>query len=381
MPNISKKTLIIGGIVIMCLVIAVIVLAVNVSKKKTESTESSKERDNRLINDALKRSGIQTKNEPFQNNTDIVFDSYDKIKNNFDLFMNTYYPLMNINEMNDMLKTKYGVPKTMQELIMENLDAPNMDGYIQGITMLSVLISWLSLDDYLTKGISADIICAYLALIVVKNIDNRMNEKIVYLNDFDKSDDFYIYILPQSYDVSKLSTNNDIPIIDIFNDNNDSAIYYSGNDLIKPYKIGFISIIKYRIKENIQLEKLGNNETTVPSYDNISSIPVSEDEINKYVKILGNNRMQMLKFYKLMYIAGFIVLYNKKELPASSQIKLDMKEALKSSNFSEEFLKSITIPTDDYIDNNKFNDFGVLENSNVESITNTFLFSPIKSSY
>lgn len=365
----------------MCLVIAVIVLAVNVSKKKTESTESSKERDNRLINDALKRSGIQTKNEPFQNNTDIVFDSYDKIKNNFDLFMNTYYPLMNINEMNDMLKTKYGVPKTMQELIMENLDAPNMDGYIQGITMLSVLISWLSLDDYLTKGISADIICAYLALIVVKNIDNRMNEKIVYLNDFDKSDDFYIYILPQSYDVSKLSTNNDIPIIDIFNDNNDSAIYYSGNDLIKPYKIGFISIIKYRIKENIQLEKLGNNETTVPSYDNISSIPVSEDEINKYVKILGNNRMQMLKFYKLMYIAGFIVLYNKKELPASSQIKLDMKEALKSSNFSEEFLKSITIPTDDYIDNNKFNDFGVLENSNVESITNTFLFSPIKSSY
>lgn len=375
MPTFSNKTLIIGGI-ILCVLIAILISS---SKNSTESTESSKERDTRLINDALKRSGVQTKNEPFQNNTEIVFDSYDKIKKNFDLFMNTYYPLMNINEMNDMLKTKYGVPKTMQELIMENLDAPNMNKYIMSMDTLSIFISWLSLNDYLTKGISGDIICAYLALMVVKNINNRMNEKILYLNDFDKSDDFYIYFLPQSYDVSKLSNNNDIPIRDIFNrDNDDSAIYYSGNDLIKPYKMGFISLIKYRIKENIQIEKSGN---LTPTNDNIYSIPVSEDEMNKYVKILGDNRIQMLKFYKLMYIAGFIVLYNKQELTASSQIKLDMKESLKPSNFSEEFLKSITIPTADEIDNRKFNDFGVLGNNNVESITNTFLFSPIKSSY
>ena len=375
MPTFSNKTLIIGGI-ILCVLIAILISS---SKNSTESTESSKERDTRLINDALKRSGVQTKNEPFQNNTEIVFDSYDKIKKNFDLFMNTYYPLMNINEMNDMLKTKYGVPKTMQELIMENLDAPNMNKYIMSMDTLSIFISWLSLNDYLTKGISGDIICAYLALMVVKNINNRMNEKILYLNDFDKSDDFYIYFLPQSYDVSKLSNNNDIPIRDIFNrDNDDSAIYYSGNDLIKPYKMGFISLIKYRIKETIQIEKSGN---LTPTNDNIYSIPVSEDEMNKYVKILGDNRIQMLKFYKLMYIAGFIVLYNKQELTASSQIKLDMKESLKPSNFSEEFLKSITIPTADEIDNRKFNDFGVLGNNNVESITNTFLFSPIKSSY
>ncbi len=378
MPNISKNTLL---LIIGIVIVIVIGLAIGLTKSKSSSTESAKEKDKRLINNALKRSGIQVVNEHFQNDTDIVFDSYDKIKKNFHLFMNTYYPLMNINEMNDMLKTKYGVPKTMQELIMENLDAPNMDRYIQGITMLSVFIPWLSLHDYLAKGVSSDIICAYLALIVVKNINNRMNEKILYLNDFDKSDDFYIYYLPESYDVSKLSTTNDIPLKTLDEMEDELSKYYSGNDLIKPYKMGFISIIKYRIKKNIQLEKSRNLTSSSTNDDNIYYIPVSEDEMNKYVKILGDNRIQMLKFYKLMYIAGFIVLYNKKELTASSQIKLDMKEALRPSNFSEEFLKLITIPTDDEIDNRQFNDFGVLENKNLESITNTFLFSPIKSSY
>jgi hypothetical protein len=365
MPNISKKTLLlIGGIV---LVIAIIIgLVVSLTKKessKETTKETTKERDNRLIKDALKRTGIQTINEPFQNNTEateIVFDSYDKIKKNFDLFMNTYYPSMNINE---MLKTKYEVPKTMQELIMENLDAPYMNKYIQSLFHLSLTISNSSLNDYLTKGISGDFICAFLAIIVLSNLNKRMNQKILYLNDFDKSDDFYIYHLPQSYDVSKLSTNNDIPIHMItYRSNN--AIYYSGNDLIKPFKIGFISIIKYYIKESIQIVKSGNlkpnnDGTTVPP-NRISSIPVSEDEINKFVKISGDYSIQILNYTKLIYTAGFIVLYNKKELMASSQIILDIKEIVKPSNFSEESKKIIPIPTADELDNLKFNDFGVL---------------------
>jgi hypothetical protein len=284
---------------------------------------------------------------------------------------------MNINEMNEMLKTTYGVPKTMQELIMENLDAPNTDRYYRNEFILKICM--LSMNDYLNKRNVSDIICGLLGLIVIIKIDkstNNSTEKIVYLNDFDKSDDFYIYFLPQSYDVSKLSTNNDIPIYDIFNHNNDRALYYSGNDLINPYKLDFFSIMRSIAKESIQQKKsLDLTQPEPTTYEgqqaqliapNINTISVSDDEINKYILMMNDNRIPLLKCFKLIHIAPYIILYTKQELTTSSQIKQDMKEMLKPIYYTDEFVtytassKSNTIFTADFIDRNNFDNFGVL---------------------
>ncbi len=361
MPNISNKTLLlIGGIVI---VIAIIIgLAVGLTKPKSISeSDLAKEKDNKLINDALNRSGIQIKSENFQNNIDIVFDSYDKIKKNFNLFMNTYYPSIDINDMNNMLKTKYGVPKTMQELIMENLDAPNMDGFFGFEGLIEVLIDLgkFHMTEYLTKGISNNIICSGLALILQIKIYNKIkniNEKLIYLNDFNKTDDFYIYFLPQSYDISKLSTTNDIPIMNPVK-SSDHQKYYSGNDLINPYKIGMIYLLREDVKFTIQLRKSSAGGTSAPW----NTMTVSNDEINNAFKVYNDNIIPYYKLFKFYLIGPFIVLYTKQAIPTTSQFKIDMKEIIKPDNYTKDYIKLQPIPEDYQIDMKTFDAFGVLK--------------------
>ena len=332
MSNFLKNTLlfIFGIVLVIVLVIVIMILKKSYFKKPIDN-------DDLLTAYALKRTGVEVI-EKFQSNTDtsdIVFDSIDTIKNNIDLFINTYYPSIYINDINETLE-QYGIPKTMQELISEN--TIDMNNYINNIVNLSLQICIFKMNEYLTKDIKSDVICAGLVIVLVEKMQTRMKKKVIYLNDFDKADDFYIYYLPESYDVSNLTTDNDIPKHN-FRDRNIST-YYVGNDLTKPYKVGIISYIINHIKEGLNLK--------------------TNDEINNVFKIFSNNFTPMYTIFKLQYfIAPYIILYTKKKLTESSQIIIDLIEAIKPNNYSEDFIKIFPQLTPEKIKQTNYNLFRI----------------------
>jgi hypothetical protein len=314
------------------------------------------------INNALRRANITVLDkDTFQNNNDVVFDSVDKIINNFDLFITTYYPSLDINDLNNILKN-YGVPKTMQEILIENKDLPNMNrSIINIIIMLAFQILTMSMNN------SNDIICAGLSIIITNNliVDNKMNQKMVYLNDFNTTDDFYIYFLPSSYDTSKLSNITDIDKINFMDRNIPN--YYDVNNLIKPYKIGIMSATKKTIKESIVSFKISQLNLSNPSATiDSNSITASDDEINQRIKLINDNRASLYEFMKLRLLAAFVILYTKTDLTLSSQILKDLIELLTPSNnkISSELLTLLppvhSIDKSDMNRQNSFNYFNVI---------------------
>ena len=124
--------------------------------KKTENTTDSY--DKAAINNALIGAGINTKKENFQDSA-IVYNSVDKIKNNFETFITTYFPFLDIKIMNDMLKNDYGVNKTIKEIISEHPDA-NLNMLIQAflpqiiLYLSSMLIIIIPISNYIYVLIS-----------------------------------------------------------------------------------------------------------------------------------------------------------------------------------------------------------------------------------
>jgi hypothetical protein len=298
-------------VILVLLVLAVIVTALYflishfIPKKNTpvENTITSSETYNKdAVNKAFVSSGIQTKTvEPFQNNqNDIVYNSINIIKDNFENFINTYFPILDVNLMNKMLKDNYNINKTMQEILNENSNI-SLTPYVNLLqTMTRSFITLI--------GNKTDTILCGLGIITILKLDIPL--KFYYLNDYEQNNDFIIYIIPSTFDITKLTnTNSEIQNINNFTD---------VKSLDRPYKLGINQLNIYLIKDLILSAK--NKNTTS------SALEISEQEIDNVVQIFINNREPVLKYLRLLLLGPFIKLYNNTDLTASSKIAVDLDE-------------------------------------------------------
>jgi len=330
-------------IIIIIIVLLLIILSSFVFSKPKPANKQPDRASSDKINNALASAGISRPEQ--ENFTSIVFDTKEKVIKNFDLFMNTFYPSLNINEMNNMLK-KYGVPNTIQELLIENIDSYGTNHYINKLAELTEFYPSLYSIEFKTGGSIDDIICSTLGSIVIMNTFRELNGNIFYLNDFKDSDDFYIYISPESYDISKVSTMKSE--IKEFNEINSKDYYKIEDDkvfIIKPYKIGVFNMSINKAKKIMLYKKAEEQET------NIDNVSVSEEELNSTLQSLKDNRDSFQKYLRIVLIKDFIILYTKQFFTESSQIIKDTIELLAPENkhFNENLYKY------GYIQNNNNN--------------------------
>jgi hypothetical protein len=373
MPNISKKTLLlIGGIV---LVIAIIIgLSVKLSKKKTESIKDNSKTEK--INLALERAGVIVPKENFQNNTTdkIVFDSSDKIFRNFELFIDTFYPSLNSTEMNNMLK-KYGVPKTMQELLLENINLPRIIIYFSNLAEIIMLFAYINGLDYKTGGPIDDAICSSLGgILLVKSYDTYIDGNIYYLNDYKETGDFNIYFTPTSYDISKVTNmKSEIPeILEYYDISQYVKMEYNKSIIIKPYKSNVFNMVRNKIKSQIISNKSSTNTqymngTGIITIDN-TTYTASDEEIDQILQSFKENRESVIKYIRLFLIKDFIMLHTKQYFTESSQIIKDTIELVspENKNFNDNIYQYIISDNVLYKFNNDI--FGAVSNLPMPSL-------------
>ncbi len=306
--KINKKTCIgigiLGVLLLICIILFIIYLNKHLKSNNTDSTtESTYNKD--AVNSALVSAGIKTSTtENFQNNT-IVYDSIDKIKQNFETFINTFIPILDVNLMNKMLKEEYGVNKTLQEIINEN----NNLYFKQYINFLINIIKFINI--ILTD--KTDIILAGIGLIILIKVSMENPSDYYYLNDYEKMNEFIIYSIPSSFDKTKInSTNTDI----IFSKLEDSNIL--------PYKIGLT-----RESRNIM------RDIIIDSYSRTSGNPntISEQDIDNGIRIFKENKEALLKYCRLLLIGPFIKLDNNTDLSNTSKIVVDLINLLTPNKY------------------------------------------------
>jgi hypothetical protein len=289
--NLSGNLLI---VLFIAVVVPIIVYLIVVSFKKTENTTDSY--DKAAINNALIGAGINTKKENFQDSA-IVYDSVDKIKNNFETFITTYFPFLDIKIMNDMLKNDYGVNKTIKEIISEHPDA-NLNMLIQSFLPQIILYLSSMLDN------STNIILCGLGIILLNKI-NTPDTTYYYLEDYEKMNDFIIYITPSSYDVNKItSTNTDFK----YEDETDIRT-------IKTFKIGLKRYNRTQFKNMI-----------VQNLNKPANINISDEEIDTVINIFKSNKQYVLKYGRLFLMGPLIRINNGVDLIESSKIVADLSD-------------------------------------------------------
>ena len=296
----NKKTC--GGI-ILAIIIVIIVLSVVLTKKSSspEPTPSTTSVYNKsAVDAAIASSGIKTTTENFQN--DLVYDSVDKIKQNFTAFMNTYYPIIDINTMNQMLKDDYGINKTMQEIINDHPDV-YFENYLMQIIGLSGFLNMVfdNQTDTILSGLG------YITIMKLNMPEDTYD--LYYLNDYDQVKDFVVYYIPPSFDKTKITnTNTEIEFTE-------TSGRQPANFLNKPYKFGF----NFKNKETIIKSIVGANERMGKT---VSSI--SDTDINDCINIFKANKDPVLRYVRLMLIAPFIKLHTDTNLTSSSKVISDL---------------------------------------------------------
>ncbi len=276
--------------------------------------------DDELIKKALASGNITTLNtsEHFE---DIVFDSIDKIKNNFETFINRYFSYLDVKLMNNMLKNDYGIDKSIQEII-SNIPNIKMSAYtdliIQNIGF--ILNSNLSEENLILSG---------LGITVISNIVDKTN-KAYYLNDYKKVNDFVIYFVSKDYNTNLITaTNTDIK--DFYTPNGEQS------NTSVPYKVSINNLKKYFLTVIIQAISgmLDNN------------IKPTQDEINNLGNIIKANINAFIEFSRLLLI-GPLIFYKK---PNDTQIINDIKKVLTDKINNE--MKTYMPPLDDIESNYK----------------------------
>lgn len=230
----------------------------------------------------------------------IVFDTIDKIKNNFETFITTFFPSLDINKMNDMLKNDYGINKSIQQIISSNNNI-KMDLYLQIFMMfiMFIVVGSSNKDDLISSG---------LGFIVINNISDSKN-KSYYLDDYDKINDFVIYITPKEYDTNLItSTNGDIK--DMYDDNGNKY------QIPAPYKISF-----NKFKKNLAITLLNPEMPNNGSPITTSSIPLTEEQINNLINIVKNNSNSFNKYCRLLLLGPLIL----QEIPDNKKVFDDIK--------------------------------------------------------
>ena len=238
----------------------------------------------------------------------VVFDSYDKIKNNFEMFINIYLPIFSTNAMNNILKQNYGINKSMQQII-SSIKIFNTRQYMW-LIYLCILVLLISTRDPRQTYLIG------LAMIIINNSE-KSNIKGYYLDDYNKMKDFIIYVVPNNFDKTLITSTND-SIKDTFTENGDRI------ELSPPYKISLKKMKLHFIKN-----------PTKPYTTDRPITSSSSNQINILTQLLYSNMGSFIHISRLMILAPLIL----NEKPNETKIVEDIINMHKKlSNEVKEFV-------------------------------------------
>ena len=174
-------------------------LSPNQTTSPTSSILSTSSSTNKLQVNVLQNAFTSTDvkqiniNENFTNGNTIIFDTNEVINQNFNLFLNTYFPTIDVVRINDSLIKTHKM--TMQEIINKKIEIEptfnslslikeTNDGYKNYLAYV------LDLSDP-----TLFILCG-LYVLVVKKLTGNPYSCNYYFNDYEKEKDFIIYTGP-----------------------------------------------------------------------------------------------------------------------------------------------------------------------------------------
>ena len=295
-------------------------------------TTANKPYDVTAVNNALAASGVKTVGqENFEATTSsgvLVFDTINKINKNYSKFLATFFKNIDINYINDNIK-KNGIDKTMANIETEK----NINFYVLHMFMINNVLSRFvfftgSLTDKILLGIAS------VAFLNIGLQQSNKNIKFYYLNDYEKYNDFIIYMVPSSYtgDTTKLNEDTSFILVDILKEQE-----LTGNVMTtqsnKNIKFSLFKLLELNI--NKYVAQLNAESTPVNTTSSFSSF----FEIYKQSTI--NNKDNLFKYLNLLISALYILCYKNSPLLETDNITKDILNITNTttSPFTQEFIK------------------------------------------
>ena len=294
------------------------------SQISTTSSPLSSSIDNNKLDKALKAFGINiSRKETFY--SDIIFDSYDKFNKNVNIFFNIYFPSIDINNINAILKENNC--DDMQTVI--NNKNINILSYIFDESFINLIAFMIYSENNKTNIILFGLFIFYQLELSMREFIMKQNpnaqfmksSNMYYLNDYDEVNDFYIYMIPISY-TGEISNklNKDSRVTEmgyapsIFKTYDKEEIYkMSLKNMFRPF---FYIVISGMINKEFQ--------------------NITDDDYNNFINILKEN-MQSLKKQINFIIASRLIIANNNNITVDSKIVGDIADLMSPSNFTKSF--------------------------------------------
>ncbi len=269
---------------------------------------------------------IQPGQENFEDT--IVFNSFDTIKNNFNKAMEIYFPLINMNTVQQHL-TNNNVNQSIQDIINSKTNLNIELFFMSGIMQLYALIAFCS-DD------SNNIIYLGLFLILIMKINTlerlaqenkTLDVDFYYLNDYETVGEFYLYIIPKTYNINNINNlKTDTNITELGNN-------YDLTRITEPSKTSLNKALMMLIK-NILSQK-----------NNIPVTEITDTQVNEFKTIIKSNQKPLTEYLNISTAGPFIALST--PVTESSKIVSDMFNLISSpTNFTDSFKPYIETPND-----------------------------------
>ncbi len=274
---------------IICILFFIYILLTR--KKTTTSTNSDINID--LLNKGLVSAGVTNITEYFDNT--IVFDTSDKITNNFSEFINIYFKYINIDNINKYIN-KYINISGVNTTSIETTKNINFINAINDIADISCF-----------NDTSIDIILTFLSSITLINIQYSSRGKLYYLDDLTdslNSKTFNIYGVPNGYSGN---------INNLKYDSNTQKFDFQNNiDYTKPFYFEGFFMIEHKINQRIIEYNMTHDD---------------------YLNMMKDNKQSIIKLNELylagMYIAGYI---GKANINENTQIVKDIYDFIHNTN-------------------------------------------------
>ncbi len=296
----SDTVILILGIIIIALVFYIIFN----NKKCPEKTLNINVPHSR-IHKALKGANVTINKQENFELEDVQFNSKKIIKENFSLFIHQYYPMLDVFMMNRLLKS-YNIKQDIDELVLE-MPNEKFNEMLDDIFNLSIIYPILS-DD------TEEIISDGLSLIVYSLVNNQFPGRMFFYNgDYETTNDFTLYILPQNYTIDKtfrdtIANNdpNNTQIKDI------SQNYFSTKD-------DGTTIYKFSLDE---MDKILCKQAIMRS-ENKKESDITDADIDDFKQFFKENKTDILEAFRLGLLSAFYIIGKNKLIEPDKDIGLD----------------------------------------------------------
>jgi hypothetical protein len=276
-----------------------------------QSTINKPQTDEDKLVRVLNASNIIIVNKNFTNNIEntIVFDNFDKINKNFNLFMSIYFPSIDMNKIYELLKD-YNINNIQKIINDKNI---NVLQYFFSDINLFYIASSIYTENNNINIISFGLFIILMWNLLMKNISNdnityktNINDwQFYYLNDYNKVNDFYIYIVPKTIteNINTLNTNTNV-----IETNNISIM-----KLPNIYKISLHQIIK---------------ETILKPYISFirdtSIINITDNEYNDFIPLIKKNSISLYELNIYQFALLVLTAYKNGNIDNNTQLVIDM---------------------------------------------------------